>query len=1184
MIRMKKILLPFLFTIAIVCGVFVFTGFANNSIALAATVYFSDDKYTESDNLLNNDGSESYFTIQEFALDVKAASPGTSFPELAQVIPRQYLETSTTNDEFYYNGKEYGFYVAKEGSYFDVLLIDFVYEFDDGKEHSDLEYKIRIKPILQQTFIRSGSGDNYVWRKAANNNYTYYVANPRFLSTLRNENSLNYGDAGYSKIKDNGPIILQYRTNYGKISYATEEDFLKVMNKFTAQQVFDCVVDIFDELTFGVAGTISDVISDYVELRNDLYEVGKETPVIADNELNISTQFSKEAQKNNSNFETYSRCVGFMPNEEMVLSADSNSYAEFIVVLSDATSSCRLMQYCDFDIIRRNSNFSSMEYVAGNEQDKAFSFYKERVLYENTNRKDLTLDAYTMAYNLPGGTDRFVFTPEISGTYSFATSGNENARLSLYDKNDNSLFIGQTAAQTYLQKGTLYYLNTSLQNNDFGRYDVIISVPIWNIDSPKSNCVIPVNGQLFKINISGECGYKLNSSNSNIKFNIYDEDLYKIESTDKPYYYGYLYDGSYYVQIVNTADSEQITTLNFEKVDALSSGISKTATSDNENVLFSFTAPTDTLVPEYYSIVFNDFGSGFEAEILGNSNLSISQTTDIYLISLYLNPGECIYIRAKSSDSFTVKIDKAEYLFKWIVNGTEVEGNTVCLQRGTTSSIDLEIDGSEFNNAIWMTQGDYTFTNGNLILPEDRALTVVSKPETYIKLFVIENNTPFFLNICVTHNFELNFSQFDDVGFGFRWDKFYNGTQEDSSSFEINFDISLSGGAKTPYIFRTSNIAGNYSLLDKFSGSRTIDVYIKSVQYEPEDGYAVTIYNTNNDVNSNLTEEQSYHSFYADVFHLHTYFVGGKGTSADPYLISNIRHLENIRITANNYSYYKLINSITYYGNSNDWTPIPEFRGTIDGNNKGVSNINYNDAEGPNIGLFEINYGTIKNFHLRAYFSIDNKHSNVFVGGIAGINKGVIDNCSVEGAGNSPSYSCIAQGDSYMGAFVGSNEGTIRNCRTGAWITGSCNMGTIAGKNSGTISNCEAGSNIQQIWYDYRDYNASVGGIVGLQTSGKVINCTYQGLIMLRNYYSSDNTNQSENRVMQPCIGIIIGYKQGGTTSGNSWLYTSSRDYIVTSIFGPYVVTWKEGWWLWEKTYTHDQGLYFKDEECGRID
>ena len=29
--------------------------------------------------------------------------------------------------------------------------------------------------------------------------YTYYVANPRFLSVVQNENALNYGDAGYSR-------------------------------------------------------------------------------------------------------------------------------------------------------------------------------------------------------------------------------------------------------------------------------------------------------------------------------------------------------------------------------------------------------------------------------------------------------------------------------------------------------------------------------------------------------------------------------------------------------------------------------------------------------------------------------------------------------------------------------------------------------------------------------------------------------------------------------------------------------------------------------------------------------------------------------------------------------------------------------------------------------------------------
>src|SRR5699024_2309442 len=141
-----------------------------------------------------------------------------------QVIPLEYLESSQTEDTFPYNGKEYGFYVAKDGNYFDVLLIDVVYEFEDGKEHSDLEYKIRIKPILQQTFLRGedANGD-YIWTKYTGN-YKYYVANPRFLSVVQNENFLNYGDSGYDKMGDDGVIIQQFRVNYGKVSYATEED------------------------------------------------------------------------------------------------------------------------------------------------------------------------------------------------------------------------------------------------------------------------------------------------------------------------------------------------------------------------------------------------------------------------------------------------------------------------------------------------------------------------------------------------------------------------------------------------------------------------------------------------------------------------------------------------------------------------------------------------------------------------------------------------------------------------------------------------------------------------------------------------------------------------------------------------------------------------------------------------
>ena len=134
----------------------------------ADTNYYSAEQYTKDDGLLLSDGTSSNIKdINDFATEVKAAANDTAFPELSQVIPLQYLESKEQNAEFAYNGKEYGFYMVKEGEYFDLLLIDFVYEFDDPN-HTDLEYKIRIEPILQQRFDRTGTAGDYQWEKTAN--------------------------------------------------------------------------------------------------------------------------------------------------------------------------------------------------------------------------------------------------------------------------------------------------------------------------------------------------------------------------------------------------------------------------------------------------------------------------------------------------------------------------------------------------------------------------------------------------------------------------------------------------------------------------------------------------------------------------------------------------------------------------------------------------------------------------------------------------------------------------------------------------------------------------------------------------------------------------------------------------------------------------------------------------------
>ena len=118
--------------------------------------YLTVEEYTNSDKLLKEDGTTSDKNIRTFAREVKEGK-STYYPELTEVIPRQYLESQDENAIFAYNGKEYGFYVVKNEEKFDVLLIDFVYEFDenDSIHNSDIEFRIRIKPLLQQSFSRT---------------------------------------------------------------------------------------------------------------------------------------------------------------------------------------------------------------------------------------------------------------------------------------------------------------------------------------------------------------------------------------------------------------------------------------------------------------------------------------------------------------------------------------------------------------------------------------------------------------------------------------------------------------------------------------------------------------------------------------------------------------------------------------------------------------------------------------------------------------------------------------------------------------------------------------------------------------------------------------------------------------------------------------------------------------------
>ncbi len=309
-----------------------------NAIGAQALIDYLDvEQYTDSDYLLKSNGEESNKEINDFVDEVKVAEDDTCFDELAEVIPAQYLNATEENAVYQYNGKEYGFYVVKEDEYFDVLLIDFVYEFVD-ETHSDAEYLIRIKPILQQTFVRVlKSNGQYTWKKVdAPLRYTYYVSNPRFLSDLKNENAYNANDAEYVFNADEGLIIMQSRVNYGNIYYMDADDLFSEITNFMYQQFLDDLVSAFDDITAGLASASYTICG---EVRH-IFEMSREGSLSTNNEANIFTNQSKETQKNTVG--AYSRAAGFMPTQDIILSADENSYAEFITVLNDTNYKSRL--------------------------------------------------------------------------------------------------------------------------------------------------------------------------------------------------------------------------------------------------------------------------------------------------------------------------------------------------------------------------------------------------------------------------------------------------------------------------------------------------------------------------------------------------------------------------------------------------------------------------------------------------------------------------------------------------------------------------------------------------------------------------------------------------------------------------------------------------------------------------
>jgi len=296
-------------------------------------------------------------------------------------------------------------------------------------------------------------------------------------------------------------------------------------------------------------------------------------------------------------------------------------------------------------------------------------------------------------------------------------------------------------------------------------------------------------------------------------------------------------------------------------------------------------------------------------------------------------------------------------------------------------------------------------------------------------------------------------------------------------------------------------------------------------------------------------------------------FASGKGTPDDPFIITTASHLNNVR---DYYSrYFKLGNDIDLQ--NVQWTPIPSFEGTFEGNGKTIRNLKmvYSPANSSGYGLFINNNNTIQNLKVTANINFQNYTSGyveiaISVGVIAVNNYGVIYSCQVSASSGDPMIYCKTGFTGTVGGITARNFGAINRSDNNGIIYSSGNTGGIAGYNGNSIMTC---NNNALICYSYVDNRItkthSIGGIAGTNYSS-ISNVTNTAMILYGGY-SQLNDNQ-----LQPRMAHITG-SNFGTINNSSWHGGSVNKGLLINY----------SWTQSGVTYTHDQALYVRSAATG---
>ena len=1145
---------------------------------------------------------------------------------ITKIIPRELFET---RGEYYYIGKEYGYYIttyANTYDYYDYQTQTWETSISNYNNHSivlvfdlattprvnDNYIDIEIKPLFELEYVYLSGQENYFSILSSfsetychlghynlqNTNLNYiiptfkvdtdncieyspidkfYIKDVSFSGKLLNEQEMNYSiNQNYNAVDEANSILLD------KGSYFTRYDFYhqgyeRINGEFTQEIIRTIALDVI-ELGLCYTGTLGNIY--------------------------FTTDYGYDIISN-IDYATSIDMVGFSQNEYYTIDILQNATDqddEYGYILKEALSSIdnnnnidnAIWYGCDYDDNSENDNYIKTTFtVSHSESGNAWytrfienialnivsesnpngivSIIKEdHIFLRDINYKPINMETINNAYILEEGTNYFSFTPEYTSDYQINCSTTSNISCEILDANDVAIYNGNGNNFTQrLLAGTTYHIKLSADNSE------PIVVPFSIIPDVNTGSLI-INGNdiyIKKINIANFDVKKFVTNNTNVDIiGLYtmntNNELVSYVSFNTIIPYNTI---SYPLYANDYYILLENTSVSSQTINWSYSNTGDVGLNNNIDQLildgnnYSYTK-FEVITGGSYVFLASAENSQLSFKTISSSGALPGGSTLEDTYTMQFNPG-IYYIGVKSDDiaTITMSVEREEYAYQWEINGVKTYDQIYNLTRGTNNILKFYINGV-LNNKTMLDENDFLNHYNGYSYNLNQATGNLN-----IYSYCPVDGSGFKVRaraneVNTTYNHYLTIVP-----------KFNNAieiTGTINNNTQLIFNWRYQATITTIYYKITLGSNTKYYTISTSSGKTNGTIYPEDILSKMNTFTSGAGKATINIYQIDLLQANGTYYTYltSGSILIDSRFNGGTGTTTDPFLINNIRNFINIgyaSISGSNYT-YKQTSNLNF---SNASTPSNiALYGTYNGNNKSITGISISCNSSTIGGMFYENRGTIKNI---SSFSanITNTYTNNYscnMGTIVGINYGTITGIN----GISGNLYANNTTRALIGGIVGyntENANILLSSSTANITTKGNAIGGIAGKNNGTIGTSSYGGDIFILsGYD----TSSAGGIAGYN----------YGVIQSSNSSSTCSINYTatitESKTLAPRMGKLVGEN---FSTANSISGTGSGIVNVGTL---HTVTWTERvWQIWRYvnvTHTWNQAQYATGGNVGR--